>query len=217
MPLKLGLYSPVLVEPGDRLPVNTKLVGFPIFESESGAENGMPPELERFLDRGPPPLVFTLGSFAVRAPGSFYEESLKAARDLGMRAVLLTGNDSTAYPGDDVLACRYAPHSQLFPRAAVIIHHGGIGTTGQALKAGKPELVVPHMGDQWDNGARIRRLGVGAVLGAGRYTAVRARTALGALCADNALRQRAIDLAARVEAENGAQAAAEAIARCLGR
>ena len=50
---------------------------------------------------------------------------------------------------------RYLRHSALFPRARIVAHHGGIGTSGQALKAGRPQLVTPYLGDQRDNTARL--------------------------------------------------------------
>ena len=87
-----------------------------------------------FLDDGPPPIVFTLGSSAVMDAGQFYEHSAAAAKLLGRRAVLLVGKDARNRPAslpDGVVAFDYAPFSELFPRAAAVVHHGGIGTTGR--------------------------------------------------------------------------------------
>ena len=60
--------------------------------------------------------------------------------------------------------CGYIPFSQLLPRAAALVHHGGIGTTAQALAAGIPQLIMPMSHDQPDNAARVQRLGVGRSL-----------------------------------------------------
>jgi UDP:flavonoid glycosyltransferase YjiC (YdhE family) len=109
----------------------------------------------------------------------------------------------------------YAPHSTLFPRAAVIIHHGGIGTTGQALRAGKPQLVVPHMGDQADNAHRIRKMGIGQVLKARRFNARRAAAMISSLLDRPAYRAEAERVGALISPENGAEAAAIAIERLL--
>ena len=107
------------------------------------------------------------------------------------------------------------PHSLLFPRARVIVHHGGMGSTGQALRAGVPQLVVPHMGDQYDNGYRVAALGVGAVLEARRFTAARAATAIAAIMGESHV-TAARSLGERVSVEDGAEAAADAIVGAIG-
>ena len=213
-PLRLGLYSPVIAPVQPDFPRNVKLVGFPLYDRTSGIVETLDPEFEAFMADGPAPLVFTLGTFATYAPGDFYRESRDVAQAMGMRAVLLTGDDSLT-SGDDVLVRNYAPHSLIFPRAAAIIHHGGIGTTGQALLAGKPQLVVPHMGDQRDNGARVARLGVARVLAAKDYSADRARAMLTALLADQRVAARAAAIAIEVGREDAANVAADAIIAVL--
>lgn len=121
-------------------------------------------DLQEFLSSSPPPLVFTLGSLAVQFPGGFFRVSRDVARQLRKRAVLLVGAHATdPYPDErsaDVFVRDYAPFSELFPHAQAIIHHGGIGTGGRALRAGKPQLVVPFHSDQFDNAARVVRLDV---------------------------------------------------------
>ena len=81
----------------------------------------MSAELRQFLDAGPPPVVFTLGSSAVFHAGDFYRESLRAARIAGLRAVLLIGSDARNKlkepPGDSVFVTDYAPYSELLPLA----------------------------------------------------------------------------------------------------
>ena len=213
--LVLGLYSEAFAPRPPDSPPNVALAGFPSFDSDSGAPETLDPELEAFLSDGDPPLVFTLGSFAVHAAGDFYRESVAAARALGRRALLLTG-PGQMQSAPDALVRAYAPHSLVFPRAAAIIHHGGIGTTGTALRSGKPQLVVPHMGDQADHGARITRLGLGGMIPSKRYNAARAGEVLGKLLADAATAQRARDFATRILAENGAEKGADAIALALG-
>jgi rhamnosyltransferase subunit B len=212
--LRLGMYSSILAPVQPDYPPNVQLVGFPTFDSASGCAEGLDDELVAFLSAGSPPLIFTLGSFATYAPGTFYRESIAAARSLKMRAILLTGTDD-APASNDILLRRYARHSLIFPNAAAIIHHGGIGTIGHALRAGKPQLVVPHMGDQHDNGARIERLGVGRVLAAKRYNENKAASLLKSLCSDIACSDRAEVVAREVRREDAAKAAAEAILAVL--
>jgi UDP:flavonoid glycosyltransferase YjiC (YdhE family) len=217
--LVLALFSPVLGRPQPDWPARTRLTGF-AFHDEDGAP-GLSEELARFLDAGPPPLVFTLGTSGVLDPGRFYQESAAAARLLGRRAVLLVGRAPAAPPPDPlpagVAAFDYAPFSALFPRAAAVVHQGGVGTTGQALRAGVPMLVVPFGHDQPDNADRVRRLGVARVLPRARYTAARAAAALRPLLDDARYRARAAAVGRRVSAEDGAATACAALERMLGR
>ncbi|KQN27116.1 glycosyl transferase family 2 [Sphingomonas sp. Leaf34] len=212
--LTLCCYSPRIAPPQPDLPATTYVTGFAVFDSDTGAPEMLDPALDAFLADGPAPLVFTLGSFATFAPGDFYTTAAAAARALGLRAVLLTGTDAHAVSTEQVHVCRYAPHSLLFPRACAIIHHGGAGSTGQALRAGKPQLVVPHMGDQHDNGRRIERMGVGRTLSSRRFTTARARAAVAAILTPD-MRSEAARIGAEVSRENGADAAAARIATLL--
>ena len=165
--------------------------------------------------------MFTLGSLIVNDPGSFYVESVAAARTLGRRAVLLAGDAATgATPGllgDDVHVCAYAPHSLLFPRAAAVVHHGGIGTLAQALRSGRPELVVPFFADQIDNADRARRLNVARVLAPRRYTAAGAAANLRLLLEGSAYHEAAAAVQARLADEDGAKAAARYVIDRLDR
>jgi len=213
--LTLGIYSRHFSPLPHDVAGNTRLVGFPIFDSQSGAEEMLDPALSNFLARGEAPIVFTLGSFAVHCPGNFYAEAATAARAIGRRAVLLTGGRDAPHDDGDVFRCAYAPHSLLFPAAAAVVHHGGVGTTGQALRAGKPQLVVPHMGDQYDHGQRIEQLGVGLSMKAHRFTATRAVGLIGRLLEDTRYVATAERIGRQVASEHGADAAAAAIAKAL--
>jgi UDP:flavonoid glycosyltransferase YjiC (YdhE family) len=213
--LTLGCYSPQLAALPPDACANTRLTGFPLFDSASGGADALDPALAAFLEAGPPPLVFTLGTFAIHAAGRFYEEAVAITRRLGMRAVLLTGGPVPADTDDTIFACAYAPHSRVFPHASVIIHHGGVGTTGQALRAGKPQLVVPHMGDQNDHAVRIARLGLGRRIAPRRFRANRVAPLLRDLLDDQAMRAQALRIGTLVAAEDGALAAAMAIEQAL--
>lgn len=207
-PLRLALYDPAFAPPPKDAPNGLMACGFPWFDSESGRFEGLSSELLAFLDRGEPPIVFTLGSFAVHTPGDFYGESVKAARALGRRTVLLTGPQVPKLEdlGNDVYATHYARHSLLFPRASLIVHHGGIGTTGQALRAGRPQLVVPFMGDQPDNAARLVRLGVARSLS--RYAASPAARVMGEMLNEPGYSRRAAQVATELIPNAATRAAA---------
>jgi rhamnosyltransferase subunit B len=216
----IGLFSPLLSARQADAPANFDVVGYAPYDSEEGGASALSPELSAFLAAGPPPIVFTLGSFAVEMPGDFYRESLKAARSLGRRAILLVGpqGDLTVTDGfTDAIAVAYAPFSLLFPQAAAIVHQGGVGTTQQALRAGRRQLVVPHLGDQYDNAARVARLGVGATLARSLYTAERVSPALRKLLEDRGGEQAAERFGMIAAQEDGAKVAADQIARLLGR
>jgi rhamnosyltransferase subunit B len=218
-PLQLALYSPELAPLPPDAPAGAQITGFPWFDSDSGAPETLDAPLQAFLDAGDPPLVFTLGSFAVHAPGAFYSESLAAARAVGRRAILLLGPDGQPPAGmaDDAICATYAPHSLVFPRAAAIIHHGGVGTTGQAMRAGRPQLVVPHMADQPDHAARLVRRGIARALPARRYRRDAAAAALGHLLRDADVAARAREVGRTVAAEAGAARAADAVMEVLAR
>ncbi|HEY3100774.1 MAG TPA: glycosyltransferase [Methylomirabilota bacterium] len=210
--LTLALFSRVLAAPQPDWPANVVVTGFVFYNGP----DALPPELDAFLNAGPPPVVFTLGTSAVAAAGSFYEESVDAVKRLGIRAVLLTGgfeqNRPRAMLPPGILLVDRAPHQSLFPRAAAVVHQGGAGTLAQALRAGRPMLVVPHAHDQPDNAARVARRGVARTLLPRAYRGRRVARELDRLLSDTVVAARATEVAAIVRAEGGAGAAAAAIA-----
>ena len=170
-------------------------------------------ELERFLAAGPAPVVFTLGSAAVMAAGTFFEESSKAAEKLGMRAVLLVGktDEPPKTASSKIYVTDYAPYSQLLPHVAATVHQGGIGTTAQALKAGRPTIIVPWGHDQPDNAERCRKLGVARTIERKAYRADRVARELSQLLSDPAYSRNARSLADKLAEDDGLRAACEAI------
>jgi UDP:flavonoid glycosyltransferase YjiC (YdhE family) len=213
----LALFSSLLGSPQADWPDRTVQTGFSFFDDLKAT--GMPADLADFLDAGPAPVVFTLGSSAVMDAGKFYEESAAAARALGMRAVLLIGRDSRNQPRDPLpdgmIALEYAPYSELFPRAAAIVHQGGVGTTGQAMRAGRPMVIVPWGHDQPDNAERIRRLGIGLTIDRQRYSAQSATWALRAILSDRSFAMRAVEVGNHVRSETGAEGACNAIEKFM--
>jgi UDP:flavonoid glycosyltransferase YjiC (YdhE family) len=212
----LGLYSPLMGAVQPDFPPGAVLTGFPFYDSADGAASTLPPGLESFLEAGDAPIVFSLGTAAGLNAGDFFETSLEAARRIGRRAVLLTG---PAPPdlnlSSDAFACAYAPHSLLLPRAGVVVHQGGIGVSGQALRSGRPQFIVPVMADQPDNAARLTRLGVGRSLSRSRYTAATATRAIDRLTTSRSHLSAARRAAEVIADEDGAGLAADLIARSL--
>jgi UDP:flavonoid glycosyltransferase YjiC (YdhE family) len=213
--LNLALFSRVLASPQPDWPRSTVQTGFPFYDRLlGGEEDRLDGALEAFLQNGPPPLLFTLGSSAVMTPGRFFTLAVDAVQTLGRRAVLLTGKGVPLPQGlpPSVLAVPYAPHSLLMPRCAGIVHQGGVGTTGQALRSGRPQLVVPFSHDQPDNAWRITRAGAGTTLPIGKLRRSALRDALAAL---PAAAPRAEELGTLTRAEDGVSIACDALERAI--
>jgi rhamnosyltransferase subunit B len=213
--LDLALFSSVLASPQTDWPPQTVQTGFCFFD-ETDAVQRLPPAVEEFLAAGEPPIVFTLGSSAVFAAGDFYTHSARAAQALGRRALLLLGKNPP--PPDlppSILAWDYLPYAQIFPRATAVVHQGGVGTTAQALRAGRPMLVMPFAFDQPDNAARVTRLGVARTIARSRYSPDRAARELRPLLTESRYAAAATVIAARVCAERGTETACDALERQL--
>ncbi len=208
--LVLALFSSWLATPQADWPPQTLQAGF-VFHDGGHVTMRSHPELDQLLSKGESPLVFTLGSTAVSHPGRFYETSMEAVRRLGMRALLIGATREVRWAGPNILWVPYAPYSQVFPSASVIVHQGGSGTTGQALRAGKPMLFVPWGWDQPDNGARVERLGAALCIPRERYTAERATAALRRLTDDASFALQSQAAATQIRYENGLTIAADRI------
>jgi rhamnosyltransferase subunit B len=218
--LVLALFSQVLGQEQPDWPPNTRITGFCFYDSDAGNAS-LPPHLEEFLVAGPSPLVFTLGSAAVLAAGRFYEHGARAAEKLGMRAVLLIGSDERNRPRHSlpptICVAEYAPYSALFPRASAIIHQGGVGTTAQCLRAGKPMLIMPYSHDQPDNARRVRRLKVARSLQKQNFTPLRVARRLEKLLESPIYARRAKQIAQRLRVENGVVTACDALEELVRR
>jgi UDP:flavonoid glycosyltransferase YjiC (YdhE family) len=105
----------------------------------------------------------------------------------------------------------------VFPRASVIVHQGGIRTTGEAMRAGRPMLVVPHSHDQPDHAARLTRLGLGRRVPRERYAAAVAAREIRTLLEDDRYAARAAETGSRVRAETGAATASHLLTGLLER
>ena len=214
--LHLAMFSKALALPQPDWWHPTVQTGFCFYDGQSDIGQ-MPAELDAFLSAGDPPVIFTLGSAAVMDPRDFFDESVKAAKLLRRRAVILYGRENQPPSGldSDIVGFDYAPFSQVFPRSACVVHQGGVGTTGQVLGAGVPALVMPYSHDQPDNAARCRRNGVARTIGRHRYNASIAADEIKVLVEDPRYAQRARELSAVVASEHGSVAAADAIEDAL--
>jgi UDP:flavonoid glycosyltransferase YjiC (YdhE family) len=138
---------------------------------------------------------------------------------LGERAVLLIGHEDNRPERlpDTVAAFDYAPYGEIMPRVKLVVHQGGVGTTAQALRAGKPALFVPFSHDQPDNAWRVHRLGIASMLTRKQYRAARVAKELSALLSDPRVVSRAEEVGAAVRSEDGARRASELIETVLAK
>lgn len=158
--LTIGLFPEWFCAPQKDWPASARLTGFPLYDGAD--QEPMTDDLKKFLKDGPSPVVFTGGS-AMRLGHGFFKAAVDACRALNRRGVLLAKykEQIPADLPDYVRHFSYAPFSEIFPKAAAAVHHGGIGTTAQALAAGVPQLITPLSHDQLDNAARVERMGAG--------------------------------------------------------
>ena len=212
--LVLAMFSRLLGQPQKDWPPAAQITGFCYYDGDAGNQS-LPPHLETFLASGPPPVVFTLGSAAVLTAGRFYEYSALAAKKLGVRAVLLIGGDPRNLPRQPlpptICVAEYAPYSALFSRASMVVHQGGVGTTAQCMRAGKPMLIMPYSHDQPDNALRMRRLKVGLVIQRVNYTPHRVVNKMMKILDDPQFARRAELIARKLEQEDGVKAACDAL------
>ena len=178
----LGLFPAWFAAPQADWPPDFTQAGFAGAAVEQTA--ALPPELERFLREGEPPIVFTPGTGHQHAQ-CYFRIALEVLRRLGRRGLFLTSHAAQVpqHLPPNVMWQAHAPFAALLPRVAAIVHHGGIGTSADAFRAGIPQLIVPFAYDQFDNGWRTKRLGVGDVLLARRLSVRRMRRQLARLLA----------------------------------
>ena len=181
----IGLFPDWFGDPQPDWPSQSRLAGFVLSDApvapaltdgESSAPAGLTDNesrasLDAFMARGPAPIVFTAGS-ANRQARPFFSAAIEASARVGRRAVLVTGYREhlpATLPGH-VHHARYAPFTALFPRAAAVVHHGGVGTCAQGFAAGVPQLVAPMGFDQPDNAWRVASLGAGEAIAPSAFT-----------------------------------------------
>lgn len=193
----IGLFPDWFGGPQPDWPPQTRLTGFPLYDG--AGDTPLPASLEGFLEAGPPPIAFTMGSPFGDQKG-FFRASVEACRTLGRRAVLVTRHKEQVPPSlpDGMIHVEYAPYGRLFPRVLLVVHHGGMGTLGQALLAGVPQLVMPIAYDQPDNADRLARLGVALPIKRTLYTAHTAAAAIRKLTESREVAARCREMAAKV-------------------
>jgi len=161
--LVLGLFPEWFAPTQPDWPRQVALTGFPLWDQPIA--EGLPSEVDQFLRGGEPPIVFTPGS-AMAFGHDFFQAAVDACVLLDRRGILLTKypEQIPANLPPSIRHFDFIPFSQLLPRAAAVVHHGGIGSCAQGLAAGLPQLLMPMAYDQPDNAARLKSLGVAEAL-----------------------------------------------------
>lgn len=198
--LVLGLWPSWFAEKVSDWPKQTRLLDFPFYDGH--VEQPVTPEVVDFFNAGPPPVVMTFGS-AMKVGGALFQATIQACLELKRRALVLTPYREQlpeSLPAS-ILHATYAPLSQILPYASCLVHHGGIGTTAQAFRAGVPQVITPLAHDQYDNAARVKALGVSTTVEAPRATQKRLMQAIQHVTQSPSIKQQAQELRQRFAKE----------------
>ena len=185
--LVLGLWPSLLSAPQTDWPPQARTTGFVTFDGPAASAWRPPDQLPDREDW----LVFTPGTQMTHG-ADFFRAAVDAAVSLG-QPTLMVAQDATALPDplpDNVWHVSFAPFAWLFDRAAAVVHHGGIGTAGRALEAGLPQLIVPCGFDQFDNAARVVKIGAGRSLERKKLSPSALVKAIRPLLEDQGIRRR---------------------------
>jgi vancomycin aglycone glucosyltransferase len=167
----------------------------------------LPAKLASFLEAGPAPVYFGFGSMPDADASATTRTILDAVAALGCRAVIGSGwadLGGGALP-DGVMTIGAVSHPELFARCAAIVHHGGAGTTTNAARSGSPQLLVPHLLDQFYWAHRVSQLGLGPpALRKRQLRADRLAQALGAILDNEIAAERAREVGERLRREASA-------------
>ena len=186
----LGLFPDWFAQPQPDWPPHTQLTGFVYYDKQNGDEE-IPDGLDKFLNTGSSPIIFTAGT-AMKHADQFFRDCTEACQRLGKRGILLTQHPEQL-PVDlpeGIQHFSYLPFSKVLPGALAIVHHGGIGTTAQAIAAGIPQVIRPMAHDQPDTAARVEKIGTGVSLSPKKFNAASLAESLKILITSQAVLDR---------------------------
>lgn len=201
---KLYAYSEAIVPRSADWDESSVVTGYWFLDAPA---NWQPdPELVRFLQKGSTPVYIGFGSMFMGGGKQKTEIVLEALKLAGQRGILTTGWGGLIgeNKSKDIFVLDAVPHDWLFPKVAAIVHHGGAGTTGAALRAGKPQIICPFVGDQFFWGRRVADLGISPLpIPQLKLTAEKLADAIKYAITNTNLQQRASSIGETVCAENG--------------
>jgi UDP:flavonoid glycosyltransferase YjiC (YdhE family) len=199
-------YSPTILPLPDDLPPNVHVTGCWFLPPPSGWQPS--PELAAFLASGLPPVYIGFGSMG--NPETAEETTalvLNALAQSGQRGLLASGWSGlgkNTHISEDVFVLESAPHTWLLPQMSAVVHHGGVGTTGAGMRAGVPNIVIPHFADQFFWGRQVAALGAGPQpIPRQKLTAEKLAQAITQATTDPTMRQRTATLGQKIRTENG--------------
>lgn len=164
--LNLGLWSKHYRGKANDDPRRSQIVGFPEPVPDQSDHAPLLDALQQARSAGERIIAWTLGTTAVHAGGAHQDRFIEVARAGGFTPVVLTADAAASerHSRDGILSVPYAPHDLLFAHVDLVVHHGGIGTSAAAMRAGIPSVTIPFTHDQPDNARRLRRLELAAVI-----------------------------------------------------
>ena len=197
-------YSPHLVPVPPDFPEHVHVTGYWFLDDARTWEPD--PALSRFLEEGLPPVYVGFGSMGGAQPekrGQMAIEALGAAGQRGLLASGWGGLKADRLP-EGMFLLHSAPHDALFPRMAAVVHHGGAGTTAAGLRAGKPSVICPFLGDQPFWGWAVHQAGVGPQpIPQNKLTAEKLAKSISIAVGDTAICERALVLRDKIRVEDG--------------
>jgi len=210
--LTIGLFPAWFARPEPNWPANVRLTGFPLFDFAEA----VPPDVDEFLDGGPPPVVFTAGPRVELSSNGQSETFLKmvveACHRIGRRGLVLAGfREGRPELPANIHIAKFAPLTRILPRCGAIVHHAGIGTTAAAMLCGIPQFATPLCHDQVDNAQRMKQLGVGDWLSPNQIDGPVLATKLSYLFSSLQIARRCKEMSGRCIRENGIAAACDLI------
>jgi sterol 3beta-glucosyltransferase len=209
-------YSSHLVPVPKDFPAHVHVTGYWFLDQ---AQNWSPPaDLVRFLEAGAAPVYVGFGSMGGSQPEKRARIVLAALAKAGQRGILARGwgGLQAADLPQDMIMIDAAPHDWLFPRMAVVVHHGGAGTTAAGLRAGKPSIICPFLGDQPFWGWAVHKAGVGPKpFPQRKLTADRLADAITLAVGDQPMQRRAASLGEKIRTEDGVARAVAIIHEAL--
>ncbi len=202
-PILYGFSRQVIPRPPEWGP-DVHICGYWFLDEPPGWQP--PHDLQAFLEDGPPPVFIGFGSVVNSDAEQITRMALDALAETGQRGLLLTGWGGLRTAGlpASVHVVDHAPFSWLLPRMSAAVHHGGIGTTADTLRAGIPAFIVPFTADQPFWGRQVAKLGLGPdPVPFRKLTAPVLAAKIDAMTNDSAMRRRVADLGTRIRGEDG--------------
>jgi UDP:flavonoid glycosyltransferase YjiC (YdhE family) len=199
--VNLGLWSELLRPKATDDPPNSHICGF-VRDEHIKDWPDVPDTISNLFAQDRKPVVIGMGSTASLHGAEIYQNTAAICRQLN-QPCLMIGKDLSKYAeaNRNILAVDFAPYGWVFPRAAAVIHHGGLNTTAETLRAGVPALVIPHAYDQFDNAIRTERMGVSKRLKVAYAASRNFAPILESILGDTGMQERAKAISKQLQAE----------------